>query len=88
MITGLGAVFLPLCLLFMNNPARLLELVLLGSAFAAAAVLVLGGFGVAPGLVPSAIFVGFVILKLIFGTRYPAERLVLKVYLPFILVAA
>ena len=42
----------------------------------------------APGLVPSALFVGFVILKLLFGTRYPAERLVLKVYLPFILVAA
>jgi hypothetical protein len=88
MITGLGIVFLPLCLLFINNPARLLELVLIGSAFAAAAVLVFGGFGVAPGLVPAAIFVGFVILKLVFGTRYPAERLVLKVYLPFILVAA
>ncbi len=88
MITGLGIAFLPLCLLFINNPARLLELVFIGSAFAAAAVLVFGGFGVAPGLVPSAIFVGFVILKLLFSTRYPAERLVLKVYLPFILVTA
>ena len=34
MITGIGVVFLPLCLLFINNPARLLELVLIGSAFA------------------------------------------------------
>jgi hypothetical protein len=87
MITGLGAVFLPLYLLFINNPARQLELVFIGSAFAAAAVLVVGGFGVAPGLLPAALFVGFVTLKLVFGTRYPAERLVLKVYLPFILVA-
>jgi hypothetical protein len=88
MITGIGIVFLPLCLLFVNNPARLLDLVFIGSAFAAAAVLVLGGFGVAPGLLPSAFFVGFVILKLLFGMRYPAERLVLKVFLPFILVTA
>jgi len=88
MITGLGILFLPLCLLFTNNPPRLLELVFIGSAFAAAAVLVFGGFGVAPGLIPSALFVGFVILKSLFGTRYPAERMVLKVFLPFILVAA
>jgi len=88
MIPGLGMVFLPLCLFFINNPARMLDLVFIGSAFAAAAVLVIGGFGVAPGLLPSALFVAFVILKLLFGTRYPAERLVLKVFLPFILVTA
>jgi hypothetical protein len=88
MITGLGVIFLPLCLLFVNKPARLLDMVFIGSAFAAAAVLVLGGFGVAPGLLPSAFFVGFVILKTLFGTRYPAERLVLTVFLPFILVTA
>lgn len=86
MITTLGAILLPLCLIFWQNPARLLELVFIGSAFAAAAAIVIGGFGVAPGLVPCAIFTGFFLLKLIFGVRYPGERAVLAVLAPFILV--
>ncbi len=88
MITGIGLVFLPLCLVFYANPARLVELVFIGSAFAAAAVLVIGSYGISPGLIPTALFIVFVVLKLLFGTRYPAERLVVKVFLPFILVAA
>ncbi len=88
MITGMGVLFLPLCIFFSSNPARLLELIFIGSAFAAAAVIALGSYGVGPGLIPTAMFIGFVTLKLIFGTRYPAERLVLRILLPFILVVA
>lgn len=86
MITGIGLAFLPICIAYILNPARLLELVFVGSAFAAAAVIVIGGYGIAPGLIPTALFIGFVMLELILGTRYPAERTVLKVFLPFILV--
>jgi hypothetical protein len=71
-----------------NSPGRLLGLVFIGAAFMAAAAIVLGGYGVSPGLIPAAMFIGVFVLKTIFGTRYFAERLVLRTFLPFILVVA
>jgi hypothetical protein len=87
-LTGLGAVFIPLCLLAWRQPPSLLALVFIGSAFGAAAALVFGGYGVMPGFVPAALFIAFVILKMSFGSRYPAEHLVLATLAPFILVVA
>jgi hypothetical protein len=84
-ITGLGIILLPICLFYWRTPARLLELAFVGSAFAAAAVIVMGGYGVSPGLVPTALFIGFFALKTVFGTRYPGERIALRVLLPFII---
>jgi hypothetical protein len=86
MITSLGLVFLPLCLFFWRTPARLLELIFIGSAFAAAAAIVIGSYGVTPGLVPTSLFVAFVIAKMLLGTRYPAEKIVVSVLFPFILL--
>ena len=86
MITALGAIFLPICLWCWRTPARLLELVLLGSVFSAAAVLVFGGYGVTPALIPAALFIGFFLLKLVLGGHYPGEKMVLGVMMPFILV--
>jgi hypothetical protein len=83
-MTSLGLVFIPLCLLFWNRPARLLELVFIGSAFAAAAVLVIGSYGVMPGLIPTSMFVAYIIIKLLTGTRYPGEKTALIILLPFI----
>jgi hypothetical protein len=87
-MTGLGLIFLPICLWFWRSPARQLELVFIGSVFAAAAAVVLGGYGVTPGLVPAAMFIGLFMLKMVLGERYPAERIALQVMLPFILVVA
>jgi hypothetical protein len=54
--------------------------------FAAAAVLVLGGYGVAPGLLPALLFIGYFLLRLALGATYPTENGVLRVLTPFILV--
>ncbi|MDD2878439.1 MAG: hypothetical protein PHZ23_14565 [Acidiphilium sp.] len=61
-------------------------LILLGSVFGAAAVIVIGGYGVLPPLVPTALFIGFFLLNLVLGTHYTAESIVLRVLAPFILV--
>jgi len=59
---------------------------MVGAVFAAAAVIVLGGYGVTPALVPAALFLIMFLLQLCLGTRYPAERVVLTVMAPFIAV--
>jgi hypothetical protein len=86
MITGLGAIFLPLCILYWRTPLRLLQLVFFGAAFAAAAVLVLGSYGVAPGLLPAILFIGYFVLRLCLGASYPTGNGVLRTLTPFILV--
>lgn len=88
MLTGLGAILLPICIISANAPGRLLCLVFLSAAFMAAAAIVVGGYGISPGLIPTALFIGSFTLKTIFGARYPAERIVLRIFLPFILVVA
>jgi hypothetical protein len=85
-MTTFGIIFLPLCLYFWRSPARLLELVMIGAVFSAAAVIVVGGYGVMPALVPAALFINIFVLKLCFGERYPAERLALSVMFPFIAI--
>jgi hypothetical protein len=86
MITAFGAVFLPICLWYWRSPARLLMLVLLGSVFAAAAAIVVGGYGVTPALVPTSLFIGFFLLKSMFSAHYPAEATVWRVLAPFVAV--
>lgn len=84
--TLFGALALPLCALCVLKPDRLLQLVVLGSAFEAAAVLTFGGFGLQPALLPTALFSAFVMLQLLLGARHPAARLILRTVTPFILV--
>jgi hypothetical protein len=86
-MTSLGLVFIPLCLLFWSRPSRLLDLVFIGSAFAAAAAIVIGSNGVTPGLIPTSMFIAYVLIKLLTGTRYPGEKTALGILLPFIAVS-
>ena len=86
MITALGAIILPLCIFYWRTPLRLLQLVFIGAAFAAAAVLVIGSYGVAPGLLPAILFIGYFLLRLALGASYPTGHGVLRVLTPFILV--
>ncbi|OYV34899.1 MAG: hypothetical protein B7Z80_19960 [Rhodospirillales bacterium 20-64-7] len=85
MITAIGAVLLPFCLWFWRSPGRLLELVFVYSVFSAAAVLVVGGLGITPALVPTAMFVGLFIVAASNGARYPVERSTLIVLAPLML---
>ena len=86
MITMIGGLLLPLCLWFWRRPAALLMLVLVYSVFSAAAVVVIGGFGVTPALMPAAMFIGLFLLNAGNGVRYPAEKPALRLLLPLILV--
>lgn len=86
MITMIGGLLLPLCLWFWRRLAVLLMLVLVYSVFSAAALFVVGGFGITPALMPAAMFIGLFTLNTFNGVRYPAERPALLLLLPFILV--
>jgi hypothetical protein len=86
MITGLGAIILPLCIFYWRTPLRLLQLIFIGATFAAAAVLVIGSYGVAPGLLPAILFIGYFVLRIMLGASYPTGSGVLRVLMPFILV--
>lgn len=85
-MTPFGLLFLPVCLYFWRRPARLLELVMVGAVFAAAAVIVVGGYGVMPALIPATLFLNMFLLQVCLGLRYPAERMVLTVMAPFMIV--
>ncbi len=86
-MTSLGFVFIPLCILFCSRPARLLDLVFIGSAFAAAAAIIIGNYGITPALIPTSMFIAFITTKLLTGTRYPGEKTTLNVLLPFMMAA-
>ncbi len=85
-ITEMSILVLPLCLLWWQTPMRLLQLMLITAVFDASAVLVLGGQGVQTGLMPAAVFLGFVALQILLGARYPGSRQVWQMIRPFVLV--
>jgi hypothetical protein len=86
MITAIGAVLLPFCLWFWRRPANLLVLVIVFSIFSASAIIVIGGLGVTPALLPTAMFVSLFAINLFNNIHYPAERQAFTIMLPFILV--
>ena len=86
MLTAIGGLLIPLCLWFWRRPSALLIMVMIYSVFSAAALVVVGGLGITPGLLPAAIFIGVFLLNHLNGMRYPAERPAMLLLLPFILV--
>jgi len=86
-VTQLSFVLLPLCLLWLARPTRLLQLLLVAAIFEAAAAFVIGGLGFQPALVPAVLFIGFVSLQLLLGVGYPGQQQALRLLQPFILVA-
>jgi hypothetical protein len=69
----MGAILIPLSLVFWSRPERLLKLVLIAGIFPAAAVLQLGGFCLQPTLAPGLAFISYVVLQKLLGVRYPGE---------------
>jgi hypothetical protein len=88
MITAIGGVLVPLCLIFFNRPWKLLALIFFYSVFSAAAIFVVGGAGVTPALLPASLFTLTFIVAMLTGTRYPGQRRALILLTPFILVIA
>lgn len=76
-ITILGILVLPLSLIWLTNPVRLIQLSLVSSVFEAGAALIIGGsFGLPVGMVPGLLFVAYVCLQYALGMRYTGETLV------------
>ncbi|WP_230975677.1 hypothetical protein [Acetobacter garciniae] len=59
---------------------------MLAGILPAAAALVLGGLGVQPTMVPAMAFMSYVLLQFAMGVRYPGDRPVMALCLPFLLV--
>jgi hypothetical protein len=85
-ITVLGLVLIPLSLLWVSNPVRLLQLSLFASIFAAAAALIFGGFGLQPGMVPGLLFIAYIFLQYAMGMRYPGEGAAIRAAFPLLLL--
>ncbi len=82
-ITILGILLLPLSLFWTAKPIRLLQLAFVAGVFEAGAALVIGGgFGLPPAMVPGLLFIAFVMLQYALGMRYPAEAPVLRAMIP------
>lgn len=81
-MTALGAILVPLSLLWAFNPVRLLQLIMVASVFEAAAAFVIGGFGLQPAMVPGLLFIAYIVVQYALGMRYPGEGAVFKAALP------
>lgn len=84
-ITAIGCILLPLALWYWRRPASLLALVLIYSVFSASAIIIVGGLGITPALMPTAMFITLFAVNAFNGAKYRAERQALVLLFPFIL---
>lgn len=71
--TVLGVVLVALCLRFAGDAVRLVQIGLVAAVFEAAAAVVIGGFGLQPGLVPALAVIALVVGQYMTGRRSVAE---------------
>ena len=84
-ITILGLVLVPLSLMWMGRPVRLLQLAFVTAIFEAGAAFVVGGsFGFPPAMVPGLLLIASIMLQYALGMRYPAEAPVLRTMAPLL----
>ncbi len=85
-VTQFSFILLPLCLLWALKPTRLLHLMIVATIFESAAAVNVGSLGVQPGLVPAAMFIGFIALQLLLGAQYPGAAQAWHISKPFVVV--
>jgi hypothetical protein len=86
-LTLFSLFLLPLCLIWIATPERLLQLAAVVSCFEAAAAVTIGNYGLQPGLLPAVLFMAYMTLQLLLGARYPAAPAVWEMFRPLALVA-
>jgi hypothetical protein len=84
--TDFTFIIVPLTMVWIGNPQRLLELTAAACAFEAAAAFIVGGFGLQPSLVPAFAFLPYVALQGMLGAQYPGQAAAWKLCVPFMLV--
>ncbi|MBV1837837.1 O-antigen ligase family protein [Acetobacter estunensis] len=77
----------PLCLIWMNRPERLMQLMVITGIFEASAAITIGGFGIAPNTLPALTMVSYIGGQFLLGARYPGRARVWPLAIPLIAVA-
>jgi hypothetical protein len=83
-LTTLGLALMPLTLIWVVNPVRLLQLAFVTAVFEAGAAMVIGAFGLPTALVPGLMFITFIVAQYALGMRYPAEAVVFWALTPLL----
>jgi hypothetical protein len=83
-LTAFSLILLPLSLMNLANPIRLIQIGIFTGVFEAAAAIIVGSFGVQPALVPSLLFLTYVCGQYTLGMRYPGEKPVIWATMPLI----
>ncbi|ATR19576.1 MAG: hypothetical protein DI601_19865 [Azospirillum brasilense] len=86
--TQLGLILIPLCLIYWQQPNKLLVIALIAAIFEGGAALLIGGFGLPTATLPALLIMGFVVMQYALGMRYPGESVVLWALLPLLAFAA
>jgi len=87
-VTPFTFILLPLCVFWIASPANLLKIVFVFAVFEAAAAFTFGSLGVQPGLVPALAFIGFMLVQILLGAKFPGQSQVWHVARPFVVVTA
>lgn len=82
-LTAFGMIFVPICLLCAWRPERLLQLILLGATFDAAAVFIVGDYGIGPPLLAASFFMAFALLQELLGFEFVGRHDAWAVVAPF-----
>lgn len=86
-ITLFFLVLAPLCLLWINRPERLIQLMIIMGIFEASAAITVGGFGIAPNTLPAIAMVCYIGAQFLLGARYPGRARVWPLLIPLLVVA-
>lgn len=81
-LTLMGAILLPLCVLWFPRPERLLALVFFCGIFHAATPVVIGSLGLPPAVPPASMFVLYVAVQIALGAPFEGARSVLRTLEP------
>lgn len=87
-LTLIGFAVLAFCLRYAGDVTRLAQIVLIAGVFEAAAAVIVGGFGLQPGLVPAAFLVAAVGTRYLLGHRSAAEVPALRIMAPMLVMFA
>ena len=78
-------ILIPISVIWVFNPARLLQLALVSAIFEAAAAMAIGGsFGLQPAMVPGLLFVAYIVVQYALGMRYAGESAAISAMAPLL----
>ncbi|MBB2167975.1 hypothetical protein HLH36_06325 [Gluconacetobacter aggeris] len=86
-ITFFFLVLAPLCIIWATRPDRLIQLMVIMGIFEASAAITIGGFGIAPSILPAMTMIAYIGMQFLLGARYPGRARVWPLAAPLIGIA-